>query len=187
MPSEKIKTLRTGVFIDGSNMLWGSKASGIKVDWQKMKNYLKSKYSPVVLNYYACEDNNPKPEYLIQSSNQKKFYHKLEGMGYKVIRKQLKHLVCGDTKCDMDIELTMDIRKYENDLDCIIIFTGDSDYLPAIEYYWNEGKYIRIFSFEELLAWELKTFCINNPRCNFKKINEIKTEIERDTLSTPSV
>jgi hypothetical protein len=30
MTSPKIKDLRVGVFIDGSNMLWGSKASGKK-------------------------------------------------------------------------------------------------------------------------------------------------------------
>jgi len=181
MVSSKVKKLKAGVFIDGSNMLWGSKISGIKVDFLKLKKHLKKQFSPVVFNYYACEDNNPKnKKYQIQAENQKKFYRKLEGFGYKVERKELKHLACGDTKCDMDVELTMDLRNYENDLDCIILFSGDSDYFKVVQYYWTIGKYIRIFSFEELLSWELKTFAINNPRCNYKLIDEIKSEIERE-------
>jgi uncharacterized LabA/DUF88 family protein len=80
----------------------------------------------------------------------------------------------------MDIEIVMDLRNYEDDIDCIILFSGDSDYLKAVEYYWLKGKFIRFFSFEELLSWELKTFAINNPRCNYKLINEIREKIERN-------
>lgn len=181
MTSDLVKKQKTGVFIDGSNMLWGSKESGIKIDWQKMKDFLEESFSPIVFNYYACEDNNPSTDkYLERTKSHKKFLNKLEGIGYKVIRKDLKHLQCGKTKCDMDVELTMDIRNYEKDINCIILFTGDSDYLSAVEYYWNSGMYIRIFSFEELLSWELKTFAIKNPRCSYKTINSIKDKISRD-------
>jgi uncharacterized LabA/DUF88 family protein len=183
MVNSKVKKIKAGIFIDGSNMLWGSKNSGIRLDWEKVMKYIKTNYSPVVFNYYACEDNNPKPEYKDKSLGQKKFYKKLEGIGYSVIRKELKHLACGKTKCDMDVELAMDLRNYEDDIDCIIIFAGDSDYMPVVDYYWNHGKYIRIFSFEESLSWELKTFAINKPRCSYKKINEIRSELERE-LST---
>lgn len=183
MVKENMKNLRVGVFIDGSNMLWSSIHSGINIDWQKMKTYLKNKYAPTVFNFYACEDNNPKPQYAAKALKQKKFYNKLEGMGYKMIRKELKHLVCGDTKCDMDIELIMDIRNYEDDIDVIILFTGDSDYLSAIQYYHSKGKYIRIFSFRESISWELKTFAITNPRCSYKLINELP-DVQRPKLST---
>lgn len=181
MPNDRVKKLRTGVFIDGSNMLWGSKNSGIKVDFNKLKKYLKKHFSPSVFNYYACEDNDPRSEkHKIQSERQKDFYKKLEGWGYKVIRKELKHLACGNTKCDMDVEITLDLRNYEDDIDCIVIFSGDSDFIPVVEYYWKNGKSIRIFAFRESLSWELKTFAINNPRCSYKIINEIKDEVDRE-------
>ncbi len=161
-------------------MFWGSRHSGIKLDWQKLKDYLKKRYSPVVFNFYGCEDNNPKSEeYRRAAEKHKNFHKKLEGMGYKVIRKELKHLAGGVTKGDMDVELAMDLRNYENDIDCIILFTGDSDHLTTVNYYWNSGKSIRVFSFEEVLSWELKMFAINNPRCNYKLINEIRDEVER--------
>jgi len=180
MTSNKMKKVKTGVFFDGSNMLWGSKESGIKIDFNKLKKYIKKHYSPTIFNYYACEDNNPTTErYKIQSEKQKKFYRKLEGMGYKVIRKDLKHFGDGQTKCDMDVEITMDIRNYENDIDCIILFSGDSDFIKVVEHYFDAGKHIRIFSFKELISWELKTFAINNPRCSYRLLNEIRDQIER--------
>ena len=179
MTSDRIKEIRVGVFIDGSNMLWGSRASGIRIDWEKMKTYLKTRFNLVMLNYYAGEDDTPKPEHIQRSLNQKKFHKKLEKIGYYVIRKPLKHMASGTTKCDMDIEITMDIRTHENNIDCIILFSGDSDYLPVVDYYWKKGKYIRIFAFKESLSWELKTFCLNKPRCNFNQIHEIRKEIER--------
>jgi uncharacterized LabA/DUF88 family protein len=180
MTSPKMKNLRVGVFIDGSNIFWGSKKSGIKIDFEKLKEYLNKYFSPIMFNYYGCEDNKPNGEKYVKSAKeQKKFHQNLESFGYKVIRKDLKHMACGVVKCDMDIELTMDLRKHEDDIDCIILLTGDSDYLSVIEYYWKSGKYIRIFSFKELLSWELKAFTINHSRCNYKLINEIKGKIER--------
>jgi len=184
MTSKLVKNKKAGVFIDGSNMLWGSKNSGIKLDWFKVKEYLKENYNVSFFNYYACEDNNPTIGYEESALRQKKFLNKLEGMGYSVIRKELKHLSCGDTKCDMDVELVMDIRNFEDDIDCIIIFAGDSDYLAMVQYYWNKGKHIRIFSFEEGLSWELKVFSIEKPRCSYKLLNEIRDKIEREELST---
>lgn len=176
---------RVGVFIDGSNTFWGSKHSGIRLDFQKIRDYLDKYYQPVFFNYYGCEDNSPStPEYALQSNKQKKFHKKLEGIGYNVKRKTLKHLGCGDTKCDMDVELSMDIRNYESDIDCIVLFSGDSDYLNVVEYYWNTGKYIRIIAFAESLSWELKTFAINHPRCSYKVINEIVDQVSRENIPT---
>ena len=174
MASSNVKKVKAGVFIDGSNMFWGSRESQIKIDWLKMKQHLEKHYKPQVFNYFGCEDTNPSEQYKEAAERQQKYYNKLAGMGYDIKRKSLKKYGCGDTKCDMDLELVMDLRKYEDDLDCFIIFTGDSDFLPVVEKYWEEGKFIRIYSFEELLSWELKTFAINNPRCNYRIINDLE-------------
>ncbi len=180
MAQENRKSLRTGVFIDGSNLFWGSRRSGIEIDFEKLREYLKVRFDPVVFNYYACEDNDPRdPVALKRAYKRKKFLNFLEGIGYRVIRKGLKHLVGGVTKCDMDIELTMDMRNYEDDLDCIILFTGDSDFLSVVQYYWAKGKIIRIFSFGTGLSWELKTFALTHPGASYITIESIRDEVER--------
>ena len=173
------KQVKTGVFIDGSNMLWGSKESGIKVDWQKMHGHLREKYNPDIFNFFGCEDLDPDEKHKRAAQKQQEFYTKLTEIGYQVKRKALKKYKSGGTKCDMDLELVMAMRKYENDFDRFVIFTGDSDFLPVIKYYWQAGKQLTIYSFQELLSWELKLFTINHTGCNYHLINKIKIEIER--------
>ncbi|MEX2405685.1 MAG: NYN domain-containing protein [Candidatus Paceibacterota bacterium] len=179
MVSSQVQNARSGVFIDASNIFWGAREADFRIDFTKLKEYLDARFSPTFLNYYCCEDENPStPEFARRAEGQKDFHNLLEGIGYSVIRKPLKHIKGGGTKCDVDVDIAVDLRNYEDDIDCIILFSGDSDYLPMVEYYWKAGKFIRIFSYEELLSWELKTFGIKHPRCNYKILNEIRSEIE---------
>ncbi len=188
MTSQRVKAIRTGVFIDGSNILWAMKAkdekTGEKLNYnicfEKLKKFLRKNYSPVFYNYYACEDNVSKNEpFLERSIKQKKFFNKLEGFGYNVKRKDLKILQCGDTKCDTDMEIGMDLYKHVNDIDNIILFSGDSDFKVAVETFHSMGKHIRIYSFKSSLSYELKEFAIKNPRCNYKLLDDLRDKIER--------
>lgn len=186
MTSNKIKKVRTGVFIDGSNLFWAvnmrDRNTGEKIHFQicfeKLKKYLKRQYSPVFYNYYACEDNKPRNEiYEKKALGQKKFHNKLDGLGYNVSRKDLKY-IGKNTKGDTDIEIAMDMNKLVNDYDNIVLFSGDSDFLSAIKFFHSIGKYIRIYSFNKTLSWELKDFAIKNPRCNYKLLDELRSELE---------
>ena len=187
------KNLRCGVFIDGSNVLWGSLNMKPEdrwfVDYGKFKAYLKEKYRPQFYKFYGAVDTEPKsPHFVEKARKQAKMYAKLEGMGYDVITKPLKYIKQDDgsytTKGDMDIELTMDIMGALNDLDCIVLVSGDCDYHTPIKSFHAQGKFIRILSFEELLSWELRTFAINNIRCNFKILDELKENIMYEKLLT---
>ena len=177
--------------MDGSNLLWAMKArgkDGNKINYNicffKLKKFLKKNYSPVFYNYYACEDNvSTKEPYLSKALKQKKFLKRLEGFGYNVKRKDLKLLKCGNTKCDTDVDIAMDFYKYSVDIDNIILFSGDSDFKPAIEIFHSMGKHIRIYSFKNSLSWELKEFAIKNTRCNYKLLDELKSKIEREDVT----
>lgn len=187
------KKLRCGVFIDGSNVLWGSldmeREQRWFVDYSKLKAYLKEKYRPQFYKFYGAMDTEPKtPDFARKAKIQSKMYAKLEGMGYDVITKPLKYIKQDDgtykTKGDMDIELTMDIMGALNDLDCIVLISGDCDYHTPIKSFHAQGKYIRIFSFDKLLSWELRTFAINNIRCSFKTLDSLKDEIIYEKVLT---
>lgn len=182
------KTLKTGVFIDGSNLLWAIKMkkekTGSKINFPicfiKLKQYLERRYSPLFCNYYACEDYRATKEpYISKAEKQKKFHRFLEGQGYKVVRKELKHLRDDTTKCDTDVEITMDIHKHIKEIDKIVLFSGDSDFFTAVKYFQSIGKHIIIFAFKNSLSWELKDFSIKNPRCDYKLLDELKNDLER--------
>lgn len=187
MSSGKVKVIKSGVFIDASNLLWAMKQkdekTGKKIHYnicfKKLKQYLKRHYSPSFYHYYACEDSRPKKEpYITHAKNTQKFFQVLDGLGYNVIKKELKHIGDG-TKCDTDVEITMAMHKYANDIENIILFSGDSDFLSAVEHFHSLGKHVRIFSFEKFLSWELKDFAIKNPRCNYKLLDDLRGKLER--------
>src|SRR3989344_126896 len=187
MTSNKIKSVRTGVFIDGSNLFWAmnmkDENTGNKlhyyISFEKLRDFLKEKYSPVFYNYYGVEDKAPKKEpYITRALGTKKFHNKIAGMGYNVHRKDLKYIGRDITKGDTDMEIGVDMNRLINDYDNIVLFSGDYDFLSPVTYYHSLGKYIRIYSFEETLSWELKEFAIKNPRCNYKLLDELRSELE---------
>lgn len=187
MTSNRVHALRTGVFVDGSNLFWAmnirNKTTGAKVNYdicyKKLKEFLKGNYTPVFYNYYGVEDNNATSEpYITRAAGTKNFHKKLEGSGYNVCRKELKYLPDGSTKGDMDMEIAMDMHKLVNDYDNIVLFCGDSDFLSAVTYFHSVGKSIRIYSFANTLSWELKNFAIKNTRTNYKLLDELKSELE---------
>jgi uncharacterized LabA/DUF88 family protein len=187
MVNSKVRKLRCGVFIDGSNVVWGSlnMESDVRwfVDYEKIKDYLKLHYKPQFYRFFGAIDTEPKsPVFVEKAKMQARIYAKLEGMGYDVILKPLKYIKQDDgtykTKGDMDVELSMSAMDSINDLDTFVLFGGDCDYHPLIQRLHSQGKHIRIYSFDALLSWELRTFAIKNTRCSYKTIDSLKDKFE---------
>lgn len=181
------KKLRCGVFIDSSNIFWGSLNMKLDdrwfVDYQKIKDYLKFHYKPRFYRFFGAVDTKPKtPVFVKKAEIQAKIYAKLEGMGYDVIVKPLKYIRQDDgtykTKGDMDVELSMSAMDAIADLDTFVLFGGDCDYHALIQKLHSLGKHIRIYSFDELLSWELRTFAMKNARCSFKTLDSLRDKIE---------
>ena len=179
--------LRSGVFIDGSNVMWGSltvsKEKRWLIDFAKLKTYLDKEYKPLFVKYYGIEDMKPREaRFKTRAKFMTHIYRKLTQLGYELITKPLKYIRLQDgrftTKGDMDVEITMGIMDNMDTLDRIILISGDSDYLPLIERMHNKSKQIIIIAFDKLLAWELRTFTQNNKNCKYTKIESIRGQIE---------
>lgn len=78
----------------------------------------------------------------------------------------------------MDVEISIDVKNYLEDLDVVILVSGDSDFLKLIKDCHREGKKIEIYSFESFLAWELKKFAINHPKCNFRLLDNLESRLK---------
>jgi uncharacterized LabA/DUF88 family protein len=181
MSSNAVRKKICGVFMDGSNLFSGQK-DNFWIDFEKLKVYLKKAYKPAFYNYYGGIDTSPSNEvFKEKADSQVRFYNKLGGHGYNVKTKPLKYIKTEKgikTKCDMDIDIVLDINDVIENIDVIVLFTGDSDFLSYIEQIHKKGKFIRIYSFKSMLSWELKEFAIKNLRCNYKCIDELKDKIE---------
>lgn len=190
MTSAGVQKARSGVFIDGANLFWAGRsleAEGKErwtIDFLKLKEYLKQKYSPAFFKFYDCVDEKPtNAKYVERAVGSSNFHKKLSGYGYDVILKPLKYIQDKHTKKiftkgDMDVAIVVDIKNALSDIDNVILFSGDSDFLPVVQDAHAAGKYIRVYSYQHTLAWELKDFAIKNVRCNYMLIDGLRDKLD---------
>jgi len=152
-------------FIDASNLWQAQKAKGKMFDYEKLKSFLKNKFSASELQvfYYTAY---PKEGTREKSQDGKhKFYTYLKkGLKFTVRKKELKRIIqhndLGDSiqeKGNMDVEMTIDAIHFFKKYDTAILFTGDSDFLALVNYLRNGGKKVFIFSSKNNISQELRT------------------------------
>lgn len=156
----------TFVFIDASNLMYGSTRVGWKVDYEKLASYLCYRFNVSRLNYFAGVDKN--------NSKQLRFYHVLEKLRFKLYLVPVKTFKDGSRKADVDSRLTVEAIKNMSKYDKAIFITGDGDYYWLFEYLLEEKKQINLLGFYHNTAKELKQLF----RGNFIGIEDLKEALE---------
>ena len=104
-------------------------------------------------------------------SGTKKFLEKIK-QRVVIKEKKLKYTpVAGKfvKKADVDVEITLDVVRTVDNLDVVIILSGDSDLLELKNYVIKDKKKNIIFwAFEKNMAWELK-YCWHLYLDDYKK------------------
>ncbi|HEU5369733.1 MAG TPA: NYN domain-containing protein, partial [Ktedonobacterales bacterium] len=67
----------------------------------------------------------------------------------------------GAKKADLDLDLCMDIVRMVDAgaVDCISLVSGDSDFLPLLEYCSDHGVRVEVAAFDEATASILRQSC----------------------------
>lgn len=153
------------VFIDASNLWQAQKAKGSVFDYEKLKIFLKKKFtaSEIKVFYYTAYPAQGTREYSLDGKH-KFFTYLKKGLGFVVQKKELKRITThsdnGDViqeKGNMDVEMTIDAMHYLSKYDVAILFSGDSDFLALVTYMRNKGKKVYIFSSKNNISQELRT------------------------------
>lgn len=122
-------------FLDMQNIHLGTEDMGWRVDWGKFYIYLKNKYKVdkifVFMGYIR---------------KNKKFYNKLEQIGYTLIFKETVIGKDGKMKGNVDTELTVEAMKREGEYRKGILISGDGDFLCVINRWRSLKKEIEIIS-----------------------------------------
>lgn len=165
MTEAKEKQNTAYVFIDASNLWEAQKAKGKMFDYEKLKAFLKTKFSAseIQIFYYTAYPAEGTREHNLDGKH--KFYTYLKkGLGFTVRKKELKRITIhndvGDSvqeKGNMDVEMTIDAIHYLKRYDTAVMFTGDSDFLALVTYIKNAGKEAFIFSSKNNVSQELRT------------------------------
>lgn len=150
-------------------MFYAQKELGWYLDYEKLYRYF-AKGNEVYNAFFYTGTKGREPE--------KSFIRSLAYKGYTVRTKEVKTIHKDDDgideKCDLDVEIVLDMVATADNYDKAIIFSGDSDFERAIELLRSKGKKIVVVSTEKMIAWELL-----NATETYVDLKNIRKDVEK--------
>jgi uncharacterized LabA/DUF88 family protein len=135
---------RVALFIDGANLYATSKALGFDIDYKRLLSHFRQKSHLVRALYYTAlaEDQ----EY----SSIRPLIDWLDYNGYTMVTKPTKEFTDATgrrkIKGNMDIELAVDAMRLAENLDHIVLFSGDGDFRSLVSALQQKGKRVSVVS-----------------------------------------
>ncbi|WP_068083026.1 NYN domain-containing protein [Polycladidibacter stylochi] len=138
-PREKI-----ALFIDGANLYSTAKAIGFDIDYKRLLKEFQSKGYLLRAYYYTALVEEQ--EY----SSIRPLIDWLDYNGYKVVTKPVKEFVDSTgrrkIKGNMDIELAVDAMQLVDQVDHVVLFSGDGDFRSLVEALQRRGRKVSVVS-----------------------------------------
>jgi uncharacterized LabA/DUF88 family protein len=138
------KDERIALFIDGSNLFAAAKALGFNIDYKRLLTEFMRRGKMVRAYYYTAvvEDDEFSPLRPLTDW--------LSYNGFTLVSKPAKKYTdsLGQTKIkgNMDIELVVDAMEMAEQVDHIILFSGDGDYVPMLASIQRKGVRVSVVS-----------------------------------------
>ena len=177
-PEEKL-----ALFIDGSNLYAAARALDFDIDYKKLLRWAAAQGRLVRAFYYTAliEDQEYSPI--------RPLVDWLDYNGYSMVTKPTKEFVDAQgrrkVKGNMDIELAIDMMEMSDNLDHIMLFSGDGDFRRLIEAVQRKGVRVTVVSSVKtsppMVADELR-----RQADHFLDLDELATMIMREHVSKPA-
>jgi uncharacterized LabA/DUF88 family protein len=144
----KHKEQRVGVFIDTQNV------------YHSARNLYQARvnFGAVLKDAVAGRKLVRAVAYVIttEAGDEKNFFEALEKIGIETKTKDLQIFAGGAKKADWDVGLAVDAIKMAPRLDCVVIVSGDGDYVPLVEYLQTIGVQVEVLSFGKSTSGKLR-------------------------------
>lgn len=158
---------RVAVFIDAANLNIGLRRYNKSVDFKKFVRFFRRQSKKVMLFYYTYDHPHDKKH--------QKFLAFLKTQGLRLRTKQVKIIrdkkKGEERKANFDVEIAIDAVDKQDLYDTTVLFSGDSDFAPLIDYLkrknkqtiicstrrnisrelWERGKFVDILTIREIL------------------------------------
>ena len=138
------KDERLALFIDGSNLYAAAKSLGFDIDYKLLRQEFVRRGRLLRANYYTALLEND--EY----SPIRPLVDWLNYNGFTMVTKPAKEYTDSmgrrKVKGNMDIELAGDAMELAPRVDHIVIFSGDGDFRPLVEYLQRQGVRVSVVS-----------------------------------------
>lgn len=144
---------RVGVFVDVANLLYSARTLRMNVDFGKLLDFLRGNRRLVRAQAYC--PTSPQP------GDDQMFLQAVKGLGYRITTKNYKTFSSGAKKADLDLDLCMDVVRLVDGkaVDCIVLVSGDSDFMPMLDYCSDHGVRVEVAAFDESMSATLRQSC----------------------------
>ena len=158
---------KAAVFIDAANILYSQQTLGWRIDYQRLRDYLRSQTEIFWIFYYTGKVG--------AFEKQVKFIEKLGRLGFGVVSKEIKFIKIDGGKLlpkgNLDVELALDAFRFADSYDTLLLFSGDSDFGYLIDLLKQKGKSALVLSTRGHISKELLE------RAKYIDLRKLKKEI----------
>ena len=138
------KDERIGLFIDGANLHAAARSLGFDIDYKQLLNIFKNQGKLIRALYYTALMEDQK------SSPIRSLVDWLDYNGYTMVTKPAKEYTdpAGNRKIkgNMDIEISVDAIEMCEQMDHIVLFSGDGDFRRLVEAVQRRGTRVTVIS-----------------------------------------
>src|SRR5437868_7114054 len=135
---------RIAIFIDGANLYSAARSLAFDIDYKRLLDLFRSKGRLIRAFYYTAliEDQEYSPI--------RPLVDWLDYNGYTMVTKPTKEFTDAlgrrKIKGNMDIELTVDAMRLVENLDHVVLFTGDGDFRALVGAMQMRGRRVSVVS-----------------------------------------
>lgn len=157
-------------FVDGQNLHLGTVQSGWKIDYKKLRIYLKDKYHVVEAYYFIG----------YVSEDQRALYDSLTKAGFNIIFKEHNSALKGQKKGNVDTDIVFEMMKNlvdNKDFSKTLLISGDGDYKKVVDYLITKQKFVKILFPNKRFASSLYA-SLGNEYWDFLESKDVRAKIE---------
>ena len=142
---------RVAVFVDAANAIYSLRDLGWRIDYKKLRGFFKSNTELIDTYFYIAHfDDDLGRKNLLEMLSRKGFV--IRSKPVKNISKQGGGVL---HKANCDVEIAMDVMTTYQTFDTAVLMSGDSDFLPLIEFLQSQGKKVIVISTRGHVAKEV--------------------------------
>ncbi len=151
MPSRR-SNLSVGVFVDVANI---ARNGGYGMRYDVLREFAcRGSAEPLRLNTYVSYDADRAEFDGPYRDGQARFFALLRDFGYKVIQKNIKWYMDENGnrfgKANADLDLAVDVLLQSENLDRVLMATGDGDFVQVVRALQNKGCRVEVVAFDNV-------------------------------------
>ncbi len=150
--AQKLGILKVGVFVDAENIKFNG---GYQLRYDVLRQFAAREHGTLLrLNTYLAFDSKRAQADAEYAKKSYTYQQMVRDFGWKVIVKQVKHYIDDEgnskTKANADLDLAVDAMLQVENLDLILLLTGDGDFLQMVTALQNRGCRVELLAFKNV-------------------------------------